>query len=60
VSAASWRPPWSPLQRYCRSSSLRKEVRVDPLTRLVAALVASAAGTLQATVKQASKTATPP
>jgi hypothetical protein len=33
---------------------------MEPLTRLVTALVASAAGMLQATVKQASKTATPP
>jgi hypothetical protein len=33
---------------------------MDPLTRLVTALVASAAGTLQATVEQASKTAMPP
>jgi hypothetical protein len=33
---------------------------MDPLTRLVAALVASAAGTLHATVEQASQTATPP
>jgi hypothetical protein len=33
---------------------------MDPLTRLVTALLASAAGTFHATVEQASQTAMPP
>jgi hypothetical protein len=39
---------------------LNTEVHMDPLTSLVTALAASAAGALQATGEQASKTATPP
>jgi hypothetical protein len=44
-----------PLQWYCRSSSLRKEISMDPLTSLVTALATGAAAALKPTVEQAVK-----
>jgi hypothetical protein len=60
MNAASWRPSHSLLKRCCIPSGLTKEGLMDPPTSRVTALAAGAAVTLQATVEQASKTATPP
>ena len=55
MNAAGQRPFHRPLQWYCRSSSLTKEISTDPLTSLVTALAAGAAAALQSTVAQGVK-----